>query len=60
MSGAIWRIPNITATSDGAYTEGILATLDARYREDKAAFEQALRAADSTAQSLWAQHLAAQ
>ena len=46
--------------SDGAYTEGILATLDARYREDKAAFEQALRAADSTAQSLWAQHLAAQ
>ena len=34
--------------------------LDARYREDKAAFEQALRAADSTAQSLWAQHLAAQ
>ena len=46
--------------SDGAYTEGILATLDARYREDKAAFEQALHAADSTAQSLWAQHLAAQ
>ena len=46
--------------SDGAYTEGILATLDARYREDKAAFEQALRAADSTAQSLWVQHLAAQ
>ena len=46
--------------SDGAYTEGILATLDTRYREDKAAFEQALRAADSTAQSLWAQHLAAQ
>ena len=46
--------------SDGAYTEGILATLDARYREDKAAFEQALRAADRTAQSLWAQHLAAQ
>ena len=46
--------------SDGAYTEGILATLDARSREDKAAFEQALRAADSTAQSLWAQHLAAQ
>lgn len=46
--------------SDGAYTEGILATLDARYREDKVAFEQALRAADSTAQSLWAQHLAAQ
>ena len=46
--------------SDGAYTEGTLATLDARYREDKAAFEQALRAADSTAQSLWAQHLAAQ
>lgn len=46
--------------SDGAYTEGILATLDARYREDKTAFEQALRAADSTAQSLWAQHLAAQ
>ena len=46
--------------SDGAYTEGILATLDARYREDKTAFEQALRVADSTAQSLWAQHLAAQ
>lgn len=46
--------------SDGAYTEGILATLDARYREDKAAFEQALRTANSTAQSLWAQHLAAQ
>lgn len=46
--------------SDGAYTEGILATLDARYREDKTAFEQALHAADSTAQSLWAQHLAAQ
>lgn len=47
------------AQSDGAYTEGILAELDKRWQQDKAAVEQAIAGVDAPVQTLWQQHKAA-
>lgn len=45
--------------ADGAYAEGILAELDKRWQQDKAAVEQAIAGVDAPVQTLWQQHKAA-
>lgn len=44
---------------DGAYAEAVLAELDKRWQQDKAAVEQAIAGVDALAQTLWQQHKAA-
>ena len=55
VEALVWYL----AKSDGSYTEGILVELDKRWQQDAGEVEQAMDGADTSVQTLWQQHKAA-